>query len=64
MSNKELSESLKAQINNSENLLVVNNLKKYFPIKSSFLKKTVNNVRAVDGVSFTIKRGTTMGLVG
>ena len=48
----------------SEYLLVVKNLKKYFPIKSSFLKKTVGNVKAVDGISFKIKRGTTMGLVG
>ena len=45
-------------------LLVVKDLKKYFPIKSSFLKKTVGNVKAVDGISFKIKRGTTMGLVG
>ena len=47
-----------------ENLLVVKNLKKYFPIKSSFFRVTVGNVKAVDGVSFKIKRGTTMGLVG
>ena len=47
-----------------ENLLVVKNLKKYFPIKSGLLKKTVGNVMAVDGISFKIKRGTTMGLVG
>ena len=45
-------------------LLVVKNLKKYFPIKSSFFKLTVGNVKAVDGASFKIKRGTTMGLVG
>ena len=50
--------------NNPDNLLVVKNLKKYFPIKSSFFKMTVGNVKAVDGVSFAIKRGTTMGLVG
>ena len=49
---------------NPENLLVVKNLKKYFPIKSSFFKMVVGNVKAVDGVSFKIKRGTTMGLVG
>ena len=49
---------------NPENLLVVKNLKKYFPIKSSFFKMTVGNVKAVDGISFKIKRGTTMGLVG
>ena len=50
--------------NDPDNLLVVKNLKKYFPIKSSFFKMTVGNVKAVDGVSFKIKRGTTMGLVG
>ncbi|MBQ2927547.1 MAG: ABC transporter ATP-binding protein [Oscillospiraceae bacterium] len=50
--------------NDSQYLLVVKNLKKYFPIKSSFLKKTIGNVKAVDGISFKIKRGTTMGLVG
>jgi peptide/nickel transport system ATP-binding protein len=48
----------------SENLLVVKNLYKYFPIKSQFFKKTIGNVKAVDGISFKIKRGTTMGLVG
>lgn len=48
----------------SDYLLVVKNLKKYFPIKSSFFRMTVGNVKAVDGVSFKIKRGTTMGLVG
>ncbi len=47
-----------------DDLLVVKNLKKYFPIKSSFFKFTVGNVKAVDGVSFSIRRGTTMGLVG
>ena len=47
-----------------ENLLVVKNLRKYFPIKSSFFKMTIGNVKAVDGVSFKIRKGTTMGLVG
>ncbi|MDD6262757.1 MAG: ATP-binding cassette domain-containing protein [Clostridiales bacterium] len=45
-------------------LLEVRNLKKYFPIKSSFFKMTVGNVKAVDDISFKIRRGTTMGLVG
>ena len=47
-----------------DNLLVVKDLVKYFPIKSSFFRKTVGYVKAVDGISFKIKRGTTMGLVG
>lgn len=49
---------------NPENVLEVNALKKYFPIKSGLLQNTVGYVRAVDGISFNIKRGTTMGLVG
>ena len=48
----------------SEYVLEVNDLKKYFPIKAGFFGKVVGNVRAVDGVTFKIKRGTTMGLVG
>lgn len=48
----------------NEYLLEVKNLVKWFPIKSSFFKQTVGNVRAVDGISFKIKRGQTMGLVG
>ena len=45
-------------------ILEVNNLVKYFPIKSSFFKRTIGNVKAVDGVSFKIRRTQTMGLVG
>ena len=48
----------------NEYILEVNNLVKWFPIKSSFFKRTVGNVKAVDGVSFKIKRRQTMGLVG
>ncbi|MBO4326352.1 MAG: ATP-binding cassette domain-containing protein [Clostridia bacterium] len=50
--------------NNEDYVLEVRNLKKYFPIKSSFLRFVIGNVKAVDGISFKIKRGTTMGLVG
>ena len=48
----------------NDNILEVRNLRKWFPIKSSFFKRTIGNVKAVDGVSFSIKRGKTMGLVG
>jgi len=47
-----------------EDILVVKNLVKYFPIKGGFFKRVVGNVKAVDGVSFSIKRKQTMGLVG
>ena len=48
-----------------ENLLVeVRHLKKYFPIRRGFLRRTVGNVRAVDDVSFFIREGETLGLVG
>lgn len=47
-----------------EVLLEVRNLKKYFPIRRGVFQRKVGDVKAVDGVSFTIKRGETMGLVG
>ena len=45
-------------------LLEVRNLKKHFPVKKGVLSRTIGNVRAVDGISFTLKRGETLGLVG
>ena len=45
-------------------ILQVNALKKYFPIKGGFVSHTVGYVKAVDGVTFNLERGTTMGLVG
>ena len=45
-------------------ILMVNALKKYFPIKGGLVSQTVGYVKAVDGVTFNLKRGTTMGLVG
>src|SRR5687768_7047936 len=47
-----------------ETLLEVKNLTKHFPIRRGLLRRVVGQVRAVDGVSFTIRRGETLGLVG
>ena len=45
-------------------LIEVRNLKKHFPVKKGLLRRTVGHVYAVDGVSFTIGHGETVGLVG
>jgi len=47
-----------------QTLLEVQGLKVYYPILGGFLKRTVGHVHAVDDASFSIKKGTTMGLVG
>ncbi|MGI6334394.1 MAG: ABC transporter ATP-binding protein [Saccharofermentanales bacterium] len=48
----------------NQDILVVKNLKKYYPVRKFELGREKSFVKAVDGVSFTIRRGTTMGLVG
>ncbi len=48
----------------SDGLVVVNNLVKRFPIKGGILGREVAAVQAIQGVSLTIKRGETLGLVG
>ncbi len=45
-------------------LLQVEQLRKYFPVRGGFLRRAVAQLRAVDGVSFTLERGRTFGLVG
>ena len=45
-------------------ILQVKDLKKYFPIKGGMLSRVVGQVKAVDGVTFNLGRGQTMGLVG
>jgi peptide/nickel transport system ATP-binding protein len=47
-----------------DSILVVKDLKKYYPINTSVFGKAKDFVKAVDGISFEIERGTTMGLVG
>ena len=49
---------------NGNVILEVQDLKKHFPIKRGFFNKVVGRVKAVDGVSFQVPTGTTLGLVG
>ena len=49
---------------NNHNILEVRKLKKYFPITKGLFSKVVNHVKAVDNISFNIKHGETLGLVG
>lgn len=48
----------------TSNILEVKNLKKYFPIRGGILNRTVNHLKAVDDVSFFIREGETLGIVG
>lgn len=45
-------------------LLEVKDLRKYFPIRKGILRRTIGHVKAVDGISFDVERGETLGLVG
>ena len=49
---------------NGNELLRIEDLIKHFPIKAGILKRTVGQVRAVDGVSLAIQPGETLGVVG
>ena len=53
-----------ATSSNGNDLLRVENLVKHFPIKAGVFKHTVGQVRAVDGVSLSIRNGETLGVVG
>ena len=47
-----------------EDFIAVEDLVKYFPVRGGILRKVVDWVQAVDGVSFTVRKGETLGLVG
>lgn len=64
MTTKNEPEEVVNTIQSDDNLLEVQNLKTYYPIHGGFFKRVVGNVKAVDDISFAIKRGETMGLVG
>jgi len=53
-----------ANMGDNKILVEVNNLVKYFPVRAGLLQRVVAHVQAVDGVSFSIKEGETVGLVG
>ena len=52
----------KKNVESGEILLEVKNLKKYYPVRTGFIKKT--ELKAVDDVSFFIRKGETLGIVG
>src|SRR5207253_1377247 len=52
------------RMNGAEPLLAVRDLKKHYPVRKGVLRRTAGWVYAVDGVSFEIGRGETLGLVG
>ena len=56
--------STNCEIGFDDEVLKVKNLKKYYPVTSNVFMKAKSYVKAVDDVSFSIKKGTTMGLVG
>ncbi|HRQ33496.1 MAG: dipeptide ABC transporter ATP-binding protein [Anaerolineales bacterium] len=51
-------------VEKGETLVEVNNLVKYFPVRAGLLQRVVNYVKAVDDVSFAVKKGETLGMVG
>ena len=50
--------------NGKQNLIIVNNLVKYFPVRGGLFQRVVAWVKAVDDVTFTVREGETLGLVG
>jgi len=61
---QEQEKELSTILQDEDYILKVDNLKKYFPIKTGVLQRTTGNVKAVDGLTFGIKKGETLGVVG
>ncbi len=59
-----MSDSSSTHPKDQTDLVVVKNLKKYFPVKSGVIQHVTAQVQAVDDVSFSVKKGETLGLVG
>ncbi|MBR4416992.1 MAG: ABC transporter ATP-binding protein, partial [Victivallales bacterium] len=53
-----------ASAQNGQTVLKVNGLRVWFPVKAGILKRTVGHVKAVDGISFEMKKGETLAVVG
>ncbi|GGB37914.1 peptide ABC transporter ATP-binding protein [Lentibacillus populi] len=64
MSVQVVSEKKKKNLDQKEILLEVKNLKKYYPVHAGFFRRKVGDVKAVDDISLTLKKGETFGLVG
>ena len=60
----ELPQDVQPLVYDPKYILMVRDLKKHFPIKDGMLSRITGYVKAVDGVTFNLERGTTMGLVG
>lgn len=59
-----MSETKAVPEQNEDVLLEVKKLKKYFPITAGFFRRQIGEVKAVDGISLSLKKGETFGLVG
>lgn len=55
---------MNSQSNGNSNILEVDDLKMYFPVTRGLLRRKVADIKAIDGVSFNLKKGETLGLVG
>ena len=51
-------------ITSSDNLLILQNVRKHYPVTKGLMRREVGRVKAVDGIDLTIRRGETLGLVG